>query len=90
MRFLTHQESISGLLRARSNQHQFENSNETEQLYLECLIPSMKTSGPNGTSSVFASEGFVTKIFKDSSKFYYIFLKCYNFIKIFNRKKAQF
>ena len=68
MRFLTHQESISDLLIAPPNQHQFENSNETEQLYLECLIPSMKTSGPNGTSSVFASEGFVTA-FRNFLKF---------------------
>ena len=71
MRFLTHQESISDFLRAPPNQHQFENSNKTEQLYLECLIPSMKTSGPNGT--VYASEGFVTKIMKKSSTFNYIF-----------------
>ena len=66
-------------LRAPSNQHQFENSNETEQLYLECLIPSMKTSGPNGTSSVFASEGFVTafrNFYKYIKMLLYLFLKC--------------
>ena len=53
--------SPNGLERHGGDAKQFENPSKTEQLYLECLIPSMKTSGPNGTGSVFASEGLVTE-----------------------------